>query len=213
MPLQAGRASRCARWSSSTRATRPARCSTAPTRRRSSPSARRSVSGAGAAGAACWAVIARAVRASVGGGARLATLSNPALQSAVGRASHCHTAGGPHPGRGRGVPDQRLRRRQGLLLVQKGAQTRTRAGACAPPPLRGCRGSPDAASTRGLEQASCDAWCTALARLTRRARPLPSSLGSALLQVLMEMGPEFSTTVPLVSMNSISKGFFGECGR
>jgi len=32
-------------------------------------------------------------------------------------------------------------------------------------------------------------------------------------QVLMEMGPEYSTSVPLVSMNSISKGFFGECGR
>lgn len=29
----------------------------------------------------------------------------------------------------------------------------------------------------------------------------------------MEMGPDFATTVPLVSMNSISKGFFGECGR
>ena len=33
------------------------------------------------------------------------------------------------------------------------------------------------------------------------------------LQVLMEMGPEYSSSVPLVSMNSISKGFFGECGR
>jgi hypothetical protein len=29
----------------------------------------------------------------------------------------------------------------------------------------------------------------------------------------MEMGPEYSRSVPLVSMNSISKGFFGECGR
>lgn len=27
------------------------------------------------------------------------------------------------------------------------------------------------------------------------------------------MGPEYATSVPLVSMNSISKGFFGECGR
>ena len=33
------------------------------------------------------------------------------------------------------------------------------------------------------------------------------------LQVLMEMGPEYSSSVALVSMNSISKGFFGECGR
>ncbi|PRW60642.1 alanine aminotransferase 2 [Chlorella sorokiniana] len=32
-------------------------------------------------------------------------------------------------------------------------------------------------------------------------------------KVLMEMGPEYATSVPLVSMNSISKGFYGECGR
>ncbi|KAL4421585.1 hypothetical protein ABPG75_010876 [Micractinium tetrahymenae] len=32
-------------------------------------------------------------------------------------------------------------------------------------------------------------------------------------KVLMEMGPEYSGHVPLVSMNSISKGYFGECGR
>lgn len=32
-------------------------------------------------------------------------------------------------------------------------------------------------------------------------------------QVLMEMGDDCTTSVPLVSMNSISKGFFGECGR
>lgn len=29
----------------------------------------------------------------------------------------------------------------------------------------------------------------------------------------MEMGPEYSKEVLLVSMNSISKGYFGECGR
>lgn len=29
----------------------------------------------------------------------------------------------------------------------------------------------------------------------------------------MEMGPEYKDSVALVSMNSISKGFFGECGR
>ncbi|KAL4426056.1 hypothetical protein ABPG77_007852 [Micractinium sp. CCAP 211/92] len=32
-------------------------------------------------------------------------------------------------------------------------------------------------------------------------------------KVLMDMGPEYSKEVMLVSMNSISKGFFGECGR
>ncbi|PSC68925.1 alanine aminotransferase 2 [Micractinium conductrix] len=32
-------------------------------------------------------------------------------------------------------------------------------------------------------------------------------------KVLMEMGPELASSVALVSMNSISKGFFGECGR
>lgn len=32
-------------------------------------------------------------------------------------------------------------------------------------------------------------------------------------KVLMEMGDDCTTSVPLVSMNSISKGFFGECGR
>lgn len=32
-------------------------------------------------------------------------------------------------------------------------------------------------------------------------------------KVLAEMEPDLATSVPLVSMNSISKGFFGECGR
>lgn len=32
-------------------------------------------------------------------------------------------------------------------------------------------------------------------------------------QVLVEMEKEYAENVLLVSMNSISKGFFGECGR
>lgn len=32
-------------------------------------------------------------------------------------------------------------------------------------------------------------------------------------KVLVEMEPALATSVPLVSLNSISKGFFGECGR
>ena len=32
-------------------------------------------------------------------------------------------------------------------------------------------------------------------------------------KVLMEMGEEYSNSVLLVSLNSISKGFYGECGR
>ena len=32
-------------------------------------------------------------------------------------------------------------------------------------------------------------------------------------KVLMEMGEESSDSVLLVSLNSISKGFYGECGR
>lgn len=32
------------------------------------------------------------------------------------------------------------------------------------------------------------------------------------MQVLRSMGPAYDS-VPLVSLNSISKGFFGECGR
>ena len=40
----------------------------------------------------------------------------------------------------------------------------------------------------------------------RCCRPLPA------LQVLRSLGPAFDS-VPLLSLNSISKGFFGECGR